>query len=303
VQQFRIILERRGLVRRDDSRRGLLWVLAPSETELFPEEAKLEETLKQENPKGKLLELCMRLRIELPKTEFSLDGAHHVASIQMEYDGNRLCGGPCKAASRKTAEQLAARAVFKSMGELVNVECEEINDDAVEELRRNNSKGKLLEWCAARKLPLPSFEQRPSPEGMLARVMTIRSSGDTWCSRWYRASKAKFAEHAAAGECLGVLSREYGSQSHEDRKTPPGSNQPDPRTVLNQLQQQGRIKDSGFELQEHTGPSHQPIFRYIAWAITSTDTHVKTEIVEGASKKECRKNAAESLLELLKNKT
>lgn len=299
VQQFATILERRGLVRRDDSRRNLLWVLAPSETDIFPDEAELEETLKLENPKGKLLELCMRLRIEMPETEFSQHGAYHVASVEMRYDGKPLCSGPCKAVSRKVAEQLAAKNVLSAIAEQTMVDCVVVDGAAAEELRQANPKGKLLEWCAARRIAFPSFEHRPNPEGILTRVEAVLSSGENWHSRWYRAEQVKVAEHAAAGECLTVLSSDHKYGNRGDGTVPPASDNPDPRTLLNQLQQQGRIKDLGYELQEHTGPSHQPVFRYIARAVTRTDHPVQTEVVEGASKKECRKNAAMSLLSLL----
>ncbi len=298
VQQFATILERRGLVRRDDSRRNLLWVLAPAETDIFPDEAKLEETLKQENPKGKLLEFCMRLRIEMPETQFSQAGAYHVASIETAYEGKPVCSGPCKAVSRKVAEQLAAKAVLSAIGEK-SMECREVDIGTVEELRQANPKGKLLEWCAARRIAFPSFEHRPSPEGMVARVEAMLSSGEKWHSRWSRAHQVSLAEHAAADECLAMLSSNHGLEKREVKNVPPASNQPDPRTLLNQLQQQGRIKDLGYELQEHTGPNHQPVFRYIARAVTSKDQPVQTEIIEGASRKECRKNAAISLLSLL----
>ena len=41
-----------GVVRRDDEKANLLWVLKPSESESLQDEAALAEQVKAENPKG-----------------------------------------------------------------------------------------------------------------------------------------------------------------------------------------------------------------------------------------------------------
>ena len=51
TEQLARVLESVGLVRRDDHRRDRLWVLGVHESGLFPEEAQLDEQLKQANPK------------------------------------------------------------------------------------------------------------------------------------------------------------------------------------------------------------------------------------------------------------
>ncbi|MCY2995495.1 MAG: hypothetical protein NTY19_47670 [Planctomycetota bacterium] len=60
VERLARVLEGIGLVRRDDQSRDRIRVICPQDTHLFSEEAELEEQLKQANPKGRLLEFCMR---------------------------------------------------------------------------------------------------------------------------------------------------------------------------------------------------------------------------------------------------
>ncbi len=112
AEQFARVLESVGLVRRDDHRRDRLWVLGVQETKLFPEEAELEEQLKQANPKGRLLEFCMRMRIDPPVTDMQQHGAFYEAKMSLCRDGRTLESGPFRAASKKTAEQLAAQALL-----------------------------------------------------------------------------------------------------------------------------------------------------------------------------------------------
>ena len=112
AEQFARVLESVGLVRRDDHRRDRLWVLGVQETRLFPEEAELEEQLKQANPKGRLLEFCMRMRIDPPVTDMQPQGAFYEANMSLCHDGRTLESGPFRAASKKTAEQLAAQALL-----------------------------------------------------------------------------------------------------------------------------------------------------------------------------------------------
>jgi uncharacterized protein len=101
AEHFARVLETVGLVRRDDRQRDRLWVLGVGETDLFPEEAELEESLKQANPKGRLLELCTRLRIDPPVTDFRQQGAFHLASMSVRHQDETLDSGPCQAASKK----------------------------------------------------------------------------------------------------------------------------------------------------------------------------------------------------------
>ena len=112
VEQFARVLESVGLVRRDDHRRDRLWVLGVQETSLFPEEAELEEQLKQANPKGCLLAFCTRRRIDPPVTEIQPQGAFYEAKMSLCYEGRTLDSGPHRAASKKTAEQMAAQALL-----------------------------------------------------------------------------------------------------------------------------------------------------------------------------------------------
>ncbi len=97
AERFARVLESAGLVRRDDHQRDRLWVLGVQESTLFPDEAVLEESLKLANPKGKLLELCMRMRVEPPQTVVQPQGAFYAAVMTMHHAGEELTSGLCRA--------------------------------------------------------------------------------------------------------------------------------------------------------------------------------------------------------------
>ena len=110
-------LEKLGLVRRDDRRRNRLWVLAPHETDAYPEEAAREQAVREENPKGELLELCTRIGCAAPTVDASVEGAYHLARIALTYDGKQLQTREHRASNRKTSEQLAARELLGLLDE------------------------------------------------------------------------------------------------------------------------------------------------------------------------------------------
>src|SRR5208283_4786559 len=103
-----------------DDRRDRLWVLGPQDTHLFPEEAALEEQLKQANPKGRLLEFCMRMRLDPPQTETDSQGPFFRANMSLRYQGETVASGPQQAASKKVAEQLAAQALLELVSHRVS---------------------------------------------------------------------------------------------------------------------------------------------------------------------------------------
>jgi Cft2 family RNA processing exonuclease/dsRNA-specific ribonuclease len=303
-------LEEMGLVRRDDRRRSRVWVNAPDESPLLVEEATLEQRLKVENPKGKLLELCMKLRCGPPATDVSVDGAYHVAEMTLEFPGEVLTSGRARAASRKAAEQLAA-AVLLELAEARTRpgDVTPVDETRAADLRSHNPKGRLLEWAAAHKAKAPEFESRPLSGGYAARVTVCRADGTEYSSHWYSARALTTAEQAAADEALPSISPATGAT---DAPPPDGAQIPslpanvapsapgaagrDARMVLNEMKQLGMLRDLGFDHHGQSGPSHCPVFTVVGWATDPDGTRHETDAVEGPSKKAAQRLAADRLL-------
>jgi Cft2 family RNA processing exonuclease len=301
-------LETLGLVRRDDHRRQMLHVLSPKETDRFPAEAALEEELKRENPKGKLLELSMRQRIEPPDVTHGVEGAFHTATMTMSLGGVPLESGIQRAATKRTAEQLAARALLrmidKGKGAVAVVR---VTEEEASALKTQNPKGRLLEWCMLRKAPAPRFEDRAVVDGFHAEV-ALTLEGETIRSGWHAAGTKKMAEQAASKALLAMLEETSGSSESPPREMPPDksvarapSSQAtpggrDPMMLLNEMRQLQVIGDFGYDLKACTGPSHQPLFTIVGWATLESGERVEAPPVQSAAKKAGRRQAAEALV-------
>jgi len=308
VEQFARVLESVGLIRRDDHRRDRLWVLGVQETRLFPEEAELEEQLKQANPKGRLLDFCARIRIDPPVTDIQPQGAFYAAKMSLSYEGRTLDSGPYRAASKKTAEQMAAQGLLDMVSqgddehEVVRVASADAN-----RLQATNPKGNLLEWCAKHKTSPPRFERDASTEGYRIRVVVSVSDREEIATAWYEAAKLKTAEQAAAEAILPRLptepTLETGPSAVAISKpvdfTPQPPIGPNPVAALNELTQAGLLQANGYELLDQSGPSHQPTFTTVAWATTSDGRTIRSEPISGSSKKSGQRAAAGRLLDLL----
>ncbi len=171
ADQLARVLEAAGLVRRDDHRRDRLGVLGVHETGLFPDEAEREEQLNKANPKGRLLEFCSRMRIDPPATEVETQGAFYEARMSLDYAGRRLDSGPHRAASKKTAEQMAAATLLAAIAEDKDTgETRRVADVEAARLQAANPKGRLLEWCTQLKNPLPNFQRDASADRLLGRL-------------------------------------------------------------------------------------------------------------------------------------
>jgi dsRNA-specific ribonuclease len=306
-------LESLGLVRRDDHQRQLLFVLGPSETDQFPTEAALEEELRLENPKGRLLELCMRQRIEPPILESGIDGAFHTAILSLSWIGRPLTSGLQKAASKKTAEQLAARVLLRMIDNCdPAVLVVQVSDDEAKQLKIQNPKGRLLEWCAAHRAPLPSFAERAVIGGFHIQAAVALGTKNI-STGWFGASTKKIAEQAAARALLAQL--EAGADAPEpippqedspdaDLEKAPAAqdchSSPDPMMLLNEMRQIGVIRDFGYELQSSEGPSHQPLFTIAGWVDLENGERIEAEPTVSASKREGRRKAAEALIACLR---
>ena len=182
-----------------------------------------------------------------------------------------------------------------------------ITDDDATRLQSLNPKGRLLEWCAKRAAPGPRFERDASADGYRIRgVMPCHPEREIITS-WYVAPQLRTAEQAAAEAILQQLPEESSDESRRDQPvadTPPGP-VPDPDSgrnpvmVLNELTQAGLLRATGYELLDQTGPSHQPTFATVAWATLPDGRTLRTEPLNGPSKKAGQRAAADRLLDLL----
>lgn len=306
VERFARTLENVGLVRRDDQRRDRLWVLGPSETALFPEEAELENTLKRENPKGRLLEFCMRMRVDPPETEIESKGPFYLATMSFRYQGELLTSGVQSAASKKTAEQLAAKTLLDHLAVRTaddGTSC--VDEESAAHLHSTNPKGRLLEQCAKNRWPMPQFEQAAAPDGYRIRVTLDASEVGHIESRWHAAGTRRIAEQAAAEALLKQLTPER--QEHTAAPTlavalPTVDASTSSRNApmrLNELKQAGLVKHFDYEIVQQTGPSHQPVFE-IRGCVTMPDGQTwTTDPVHAPSKKSGQRIAADKILSLL----
>ncbi len=250
----------------------------------------------------------MRMRIDPPVTDLQQQGAFHVAHMSLRHQNEIIDSGPCRAAVKKTAEQLAAQALLDVVstrdvaGEVVHVS----EDDNIR-LQSNNPKGTLLEWCAKQKIPPPSFEQGASPAGYRVRGQLSLNAGQDIFTPWYVAKKLKMGEQAAAERILWQLPDEPITAQCDSPISPQIQEQPLPQPaegpgaamVLNELRQVGILQDIGYEVLDQTGPSHQPTFSVIAWATTLEGHTHSSQPVQASSKKSGQRLAADRLLDLL----
>jgi Cft2 family RNA processing exonuclease len=308
AERFARVLESVGLVRRDDHHRDRLWVLGVHESPLFPEEAELEESLKQANPKGRLLEFCTRMRIDPPVADIQQQGAFYIATMSVCYAGETFDSGPCRAASKKTAEQQTAQSLLDMIfpcdraDEVVRV----TQEDAVR-LQSSNPKGTLLEWCAKYRIPAPHYQQDASPAGYRVRGRLSLDTGKNFVTPWYDAPKLKLSEQAAAEAILQQLSNEPVApqprsdavQQTSEQSASQAASGRNSAMALNELCQVGVLQATGYEVPDQIGPSHQPTFSVIAWATTPEGETIRTEPILAPSKKAGQRLAADQLLDLL----
>ena len=307
-------LEQTGLVRRDDHRRSLLWpqTQAAMPTEPSPEELLLAETLKTENPKGKLLEWCMRRRLERPDMREEADRTGwHVVEMELEMDGERVSSGPQRAYTKKVAEQLAAKVLLDRLSRQEQTVAATVVDDTQQAmLEQQNPKGKLLEFCAQRKLTQPQFEAVAVVGGFRCVARIALSSDHALETRPFQAVRAKVAEQAAAAALYRQLRAAKTKQSTKTSapSAPSASRassavrdpeRPDARVQLNEWRQAKHLVRFGYDLVDHQGPSHQPIFVMTAWADLPGGNRCTTDPVTANSKKEAQMAAADALRTLL----
>lgn len=314
VEQFVCRLIEFGLVRRDDEKSNLLWVLAPSLSGRFKDEADLASVLKSENHKGKLLEYCMRLKIEFPLTEWGIDGAFHTARMNLNIDGVTHDSGIHRAAERSVAEQLAARELIAQCKsndlEHIGDEVCLITENQCAALKIRNPKGLLIEFLTKQRAALPQFDYRVIDSNWCCRT-SLTFNNKQYVSVWYQAESKIIAQQGATAQVLEMLqtlqvtSIESASVSttiseHQNKTVETSTtSQHDPRITLNELRQRRYILDYGYSMLDTTGPSHAPVFSIQAWAQIDDQTRTLSHPQHGISKKEAELRAARDLVEII----
>jgi Cft2 family RNA processing exonuclease len=300
-------LEELGLVRRDDFRRNFLHVVAPSETDTESDDFKLEVRLKNENPKGKLLEYCMKLKIELPSFEIELKDGFYFASTKITLDGKTISSDKCNAISKKTAEQLASEhllsiipsTISPSAVGIIDDEIVELNDQMIKLYKEENPKGRLFEFCSKNKIKMPAYFHKVLNGKHLVKLADHHSAFET---KWHSSNVKISAEHGAAEAFLAhVNSLSVENDKQENSKVDNESVKKtglDPRVVINKFLQTKQILDFGYELTGTEVVNNQPVFAMIAWAILPDNTRLQTAQFSAQSKKDAQYRASADLLKM-----
>jgi Cft2 family RNA processing exonuclease len=308
-------------VSRDE--KGQLWSTTPG----APDDRAESAGLKEENPKGKLLELAMRRRLPPPELRESTEGAAFVAEWRWSLDGQALTSGPQMASGRKQAEQLAARVLLDRVAAAFpEREARPVSEADALDRRARNPKGKVLELCARFHLPPPRFEREEHLRGVAGRAcLSLPEAGDRWTA-WYLAPQLNDTEQAAYQEVSDLLwawkqgslpatapgappppaaaapgALPPGAASGQPPTTPADALPPrfrgEPRGVLNHLRQTGMIGRYEIGLVEQRGPTHQPTF-VLSGSVEIAGDQVTSGPIEGRTRREAEAQVAARLVAL-----
>ncbi len=308
IDRFVQRLEEMGIVRRDDIRRNFFHVCSSGPADST--EYALEQQLKEQNPKGKLLEFCMKQKINPPVFSVISRDGYYFGCASIVIDTKQLQSSECKALNKKTAEQMASQELLSLIPENNSVSAElpvdEHNDiidiDAEEKdrLRLSNPKGALFEFCAAQKLDIPSFVYKEQNRLFCVKVI---SQSDSFETSWYRSDQKKIAEHGAARAYLA-----HTTAYMQQKKKEVPANQPeeiaqtvkngtDPRLQLNNLVQTKQLCSFGYTQVNCETIANQTRFTLCAWAQLPDDSMIESSPKTAFSKKEAQYKAAVDLLE------
>jgi len=259
------------------------------------EDVALAESLKAENPKGALLELCARRRIDAPRVKHTTAANVHSVELVLEGPGGGVTSGAHSGASRVVAEQLAARALLARLSEGA-AEARVVDDAREVALRQQNPKGRLLELASRMRVGAPSFRVEAGVGGFVATATVARGDGTSHASGAWRARQAKTAEQAAAAELLEAL----GAQDTAGEAAVEGAAPTlrDPRMQLNEMRQLGLVAAYGFEVVAQRGASHAPIFEMRGFVRLGDGETFLTGSVEARTRKEGEVTLASPLLAL-----
>lgn len=248
------------------------------------------EALTRDNPKGRLLEFCQRTKRGRPKLTLAKDGELHGVAMHLRVDGRVLGSGVHWSKKRMVAEQRAARALLDAMAlsEEESEPGEELTTENEARVTRANAKGKLLERCVVLRLS-PVFDVRPLVTGTSSRfeasAHVVLSDGREVWSPLRRGPTAKGTEHAVAELLLGELEAARAEASDEDDEDAIPEVGDDPRMILNELRQKGRLRDFGFALVRTEGPPHAPMFHMAGHIERNDGERLKAAPVAAPSKK------------------
>lgn len=301
-----------GVARRDDEDPARVWSLVASEGAALgeAEEREAEQALKAENPKGRLLELCMRRRLPAPEVIHGESGRVHTVELRLSAPEGSLASGMFRASSKLVAEQMAARALLAlCQGGEASAEAKPVSEAREATLKQENPKGRLIELSARLKVGPAAFTVEPSVAGFVGRASLPLPNEAALVSGAYVARQAKTAEQAAAAEVLEALQRwadgdgAKGADERDPGATAAGSaprrmQGKDPRVQLNEMRQLGMIRGYAFELVERRGPPHLPVFVVRGLLETADGKTLSTEAVTAKSKKEGEIEASAPLLAL-----
>ncbi|MEO7328603.1 MAG: hypothetical protein ABI193_08500, partial [Minicystis sp.] len=275
-------------------------------------EDRVANTLKAENPKGRLLELCMRRRLPAPETTHLESREGHTVELRLTAPEGVFATGPFRASSRLVAEQMAARRLLELWQADEVTAASPVTEAQEEQLKQQNPKGRLLELATRLKVGPPVFTVHPTVSGFVGKGSVPLPNEPALVSGAHAARQARTAEQAAAAALLGALHAwTQGERPKSDEATlekpagdpalaatPPRLRGKDPRVQLNEMRQIGLIQGFGFELVEQRGPPHTPIFVTRGYLETAGGERRYTDPLEAKSKKEGEVAVAAPLLSL-----
>jgi Cft2 family RNA processing exonuclease/dsRNA-specific ribonuclease len=269
LTRFVAALVEAGAVRRDEEDPARLWSLRAAAEAPVREDEAAAEALRADNPKGRLLELCMRRRLAPPEVVHSAAGEVHAVELRLATP-EILESGTFRASSRILAEQRAARRLLELLREAEATEASTVTEADEARLKQENPKGRLIELAARAKVGPPVFTVEPAVAGYVGRVSLPLAGEPALASGAHAARQARTAEQAAAAEVLEALrgllagAPSAGARAAEgaarEEASPPRLAGKDPRAQLNEMRQLGMIRGYRFELVEQRGPPHAPVF-------------------------------------------
>lgn len=175
-----------------------------------------------------------------------------------------------------------------------------------------NPRSRLQEYCAKRKLPLPTFhvsESGPPNDPTFEAMAIVRIEGKDVASPPASGRTRKDAEKAAATALLVTMGVEAGSaRPSETAKSGPaapkvaskparpaaGIVDPAVRTKLETLCARRRWSRPSFDVRS-SGPSHMPTFEATA-SVDAGGRQLRTEVFTAGSRKDAERGAAAALL-------
>ena len=300
-----------GLVKRDSENPAQVWPLTkPGRgAQPNPEELALEEELKILNPNNRLLEFCSRRKIRKPKQYATIHQNRYAFEYQIILNDEIVSSEPQFAYSETMAKQLAAQCLLEKIIKILLPETYiSLSDEQELQLKLENPKGQLLEFCCAHVLRKPKIKSDAVPNGFIGSACLAVSDTVYLESGIYFASNSKSVDHAASRELLNKI-RQYLDNLETSLDLNSGDPQVsrsskhdyiDSRVKLNQMKQQQELLDFGYELLDRKGSPHQPIFTMRGWFEIQDTPRQYVDPITAGSKKECQKRCAELIYQAVR---